>query len=631
MVLLFISALSVNATQLTYTQNVENDPNSRALGYPVPVPVASQTPVDGFREYDSLFARHQDIALSSPLINGQIIGQTTRGNNIWAYILSDDNQQTTEGNIIEGSLLQNGGIHAREWQSPEVITGIMERFFEHQNDQGFYQYLLENSQIILIPVLNVDGFKQTQRYPVNAIFSIDQDDSVGVTPRDGRMRRKNMRGVDIELATENDYLRGIDLNRNNDPYWATNPGRSSSRQESIVHHGSGPASEPETQALQSAAAIANGNLRFYIDTHSFTKIYFAPMTGNARRDNITAQIAGRMRAVNNNTYSYGPSGAGGGIGSTDEYFANIFQVPSYTLETEPGQGGGTDYGGFGVSHDGFILPEAEINRVRNELANASILGYYMQAGPPGISQIQITRTDDDSTVFQGQWQADTTTTRSWQVIENIPLEANVEYRARISFNKAMRWRSNQSITQYPGQSINLDVSVVLEGFDSSGVAYQESLAENGSWLNAIGVANNGYLNYHDDSYLFEFSLSEDSPALLARLQQLAVTTTDLSGQMLDSNPATVVDWRNGFWNGYESTNGNFADTGGVDRTIRLIDDGSPAFTIPATPVGGGNGGADEGGSSGGGSNHFISLLLLLLLAINRQYICSIPQAKPYRN
>ena len=100
----------------------------------------------------------------------------------------------------------------------------------------------------MLPVSNVDGFLQTQRYANKVINSIQQ-------PRDGRMRRKNMRNVDEFLSTENDGLFGVDLNRNNNPYWASNPNRSSADPSSIVHHGSGAASEPEIQALQQARQI----------------------------------------------------------------------------------------------------------------------------------------------------------------------------------------------------------------------------------------------------------------------------------------------------------------------------------------------------------------------------------------
>ncbi len=608
-----LASFSLSATQLTYTENVTGNPNEVALGYPVPIPVASQTPVNGFRNYASLLARHQDIALSSNSVTSQIIGQSIEGDNIWAYILSDADAVTAENFIKEPAMLQNGGIHAREWQTPEVVTGILERFYNNQNDQGFYQYLLENSQIILIPVLNVSGFKQTQRYPNQAMYSTDQDDGAN-WPRDGRMRRKNMRGVDTDLATENDNLLGIDLNRNNNPYWATSPGRSSGRSASIVHHGASPASEPATQALQAAANLADGRLRFYIDTHSFTQVYFAPYTANTRRNAITDSIANKMRAVNHNRYQYGPSPAGAGIGATDEYFANTYQIPAYTLETEPGNNGGTQYGGFGVTHDGFILPEAEINRVRNELANASILGYYMQAGPPSICQIQITRVDNGSTIFLGQWQTSSETNREWQQSDNTVLESGVNYRFRVSFNKPMRWRTDGQITPYPGLTISNAPTIALEGFAADDQAYSESISvANGQWLDQPNTNNDGFLNYKDDSYMFEFNLPDTSLTFDAKLFQLAIQVTDLANQQLDASPVTVVDWSNGAWSGYESTDGSLGDSGGIDRNIRLINDGSDAFndptavSPPTTPP--------PPQKGGGGSETIWGIMILILVRL----------------
>ena len=73
--------------------------------------------------------------------------------------------------------------------------------------------------------------------------------------RDGRMRRKNMLGADEDMYTQDDHLQGVDLNRNNDPFWASNPNRSSDDSRSIVHHGSSPASEPEIQALDAAMSL----------------------------------------------------------------------------------------------------------------------------------------------------------------------------------------------------------------------------------------------------------------------------------------------------------------------------------------------------------------------------------------
>ena len=67
------------------------------LGYPVPVPISSLTPVDGFRSYDSLLALHQDLALTEDNVTALNIGSTLVGRDIWAYSIGDANDQTVDG------------------------------------------------------------------------------------------------------------------------------------------------------------------------------------------------------------------------------------------------------------------------------------------------------------------------------------------------------------------------------------------------------------------------------------------------------------------------------------------------------------------------------------------------------
>jgi hypothetical protein len=268
---------------LTYTES-DNTGNNIALGYPVPIPVDSLTPVDGFRTYDSLFARHQSLDMLEE-VDGQIVGQTVAGENIWAYRLGDADTTTAEG-FAEGAVLVNGGIHAREWQTPEAVTGLMEAMVDGKADGGFKQYLIENLTTVLLPVNNVDGFRQTQRFA-------DRTTADRLQPRDGRMRRKNMRNpqtqgaIDEDLATVGDNFWGIDLNRNSVDGFGR--GSSSGSETSLEYRGTSPASEPEIAALQLAAALAPlSRLRLYSDTHSFSQVYFAPTTDNARRNSITA-------------------------------------------------------------------------------------------------------------------------------------------------------------------------------------------------------------------------------------------------------------------------------------------------------------------------------------------------------
>ena len=194
---------------------------------------------------------------------------------------------TTAEGFAEGAVLVNGGIHAREWQTPEAVTGLMEAMVDGKADGGFGQYLIENLTTVLLPVNNVDGFRQTQRFA-------DRTTADRAQPRDGRMRRKNMRNpqtqgaIDEDLATVGDNFWGIDLNRNSVDGFGQGGGSSAS-ETSLIYRGTSPATEPEIAALQTAATLAPAaRLRFYSDTHSFGQVYLAPTTGNARRNSITA-------------------------------------------------------------------------------------------------------------------------------------------------------------------------------------------------------------------------------------------------------------------------------------------------------------------------------------------------------
>lgn len=593
---LMAASSPLSAEILTYTHLDSSCSGCRPLGYPVPLPTESLAPGAYFRSYDRLQDHLSALALAQPDIQRVEIGRTLANRPIYAYLLGDPDSATAEGQIAEAAVLQNGGIHAREWGTPEVVAGIIEQLAADAGGSGLGRYLLDNLSMVAIPVLNVDGFLQTQRFPDQALVSEDGDVERANDPnypRDGRMRRKNMRGpVDEQLDENSDGMLGVDLNRNNPPYWANSaPNRSSSRPGSIVHHGEAASSEPETQALQAAAQFGPAaRLRLYIDTHSFTRIYFAPYTGNSRRDRLQDRIAHLMRVVPTTAYSYGPSGPGNEIGSTDEYFAYTYQIPSYTLELEPGPNGGRDYGGFGVSHDGFVLPAAELPRVREELVAASLLGYYHQAGPPILEQVLVTEADSAQTVLDSRWQPSSARERALSAERRTALVAGREYRLQLRFNKPMRVRDEfGQITRYTGQATTLAPSIQLEAvFNDGSLETQVLDAPASGWMGSNRA------RYDDDQYQLNFSLPSAWDAASLQRLSLAVDVTDLANQSLDAHPATVVDWANGGWSGYEDGRGRLGDQGGEDRNHRLIDDGSPV--IPGNGSGQGGGGGEMGGA-----------------------------------
>lgn len=547
--LLALTGIAGAQSIITYTENTGGSGNI-AMGYPVPQPVDSLTPVDGFRSYAGILARWQDLALTHDFVTAIKAGSTRAGRDVWSYVVADGDGVTAVDGTPSPAVMIVGGTHAREWQGYECVTGWMERIVGGRGGDGLFDYLVENVTMVFIPVLNVDGNLQTARY---------FNQTVNGT-RDGRMRRKNMRDVDEVLSTFNDYLFGVDLNRNNPVGF----GNASSSPTAIDYHGPSASSEPETQALQFAALSAPpSRLRLYVDMHSYTKLFYVVLTGNSRRDAITQSLVDKsinaIGTVNGSRYTKTSAPL---VGATDEYFGHTYQIPSWTLETEP-RNGSSEYGGNNFSGSGFVLPNSQIARVREDTSRAAFLGMYHQAGPPAIHRVRVVDAASSAVVQESQWNSDGDAARTLSETISIGLTPGGTYRIEIAFNKPMRWRDGGAVANYPGQSITLAPTVRLTGTDRNSQPVSIT-AMNTQWL-----GETGYLQYRDDTVTVEFTLPMDIALEGGDLLTLEVSTTDFAGLALDANPATIVDWGSGAWLRYENTAGTAGDTGGTDRSITM--------------------------------------------------------------
>jgi len=568
MLLASASAATTAQTLSTWTAG----PGRLGLGYPVPVPVDTPLAFDGFRSYQGLMTRHFDLANQHAFIQRQIIGTTEVGQrNIHMYIISDPDA-TTIDHRPEGSVLINGGIHAREWQSPEVVTGLMELLVTQATDAHWHQYLIDNLNIALVPVLNVDSFLQTQRTPDQNYLDSDPEFPL-TSPRDGRMRRKNMRGADALLASVDDHLNGIDLNRNHAPYHASS-GSSSGNPDSLIFHGEAAFSEAESQALIAAAdfmlpgatALTLGErMRMFIDVHSYTRVLFPVATFNTARNQNQSRL---MRVLvnhhrdlpGNKVYSILPNtGPNFGIGTTSEYFANAFQVPAWTLELEPGNGAGTEYGGFGSNvHDGFILPAAEIARLRENMAASLAAAAYWTTGPPALESVNIIDAATEQLIYSARFvPSDEQSVRELITLAPGVLQANHSYVISMSFDKPMRWLDpQQQIAALPGQAVaNLGLQLQLLAADGSSPDELELTPAAPEWELQRGFFSDGYARYMTDSVRFNVTVNNSAQNQMMlnandRLR-MQLTVSDMTGHELDRDALSAVDWSNGDWQGHQ--------------------------------------------------------------------------------
>ena len=599
----------------TYTES-DNSGTDIALGYPPPQPVASLTPVAGFREYDSLFARHQSLLTLNDEVDGQVVGETLAGRDIWAYVVGDADAQTSEG-FAEAAVLVNGGIHAREWQTPEAVTAVFEALVDGKADGGFVQYLVENLNTVLVPVNNVDGFIQTQLYPVTVTADRAQ-------PREGRMRRKNLRNpqtngfIDSDIATVADNFWGVDLNRNGAQGFGE-LGASASLVTSLVYHGAEPETEPEFAALRQAASLGpESRLRLFSDTHSFGQVYLAPSPPNARLNAITQALGLHMAAASARDYEFSPdSQESPGIGTMADHFTFAYEIPGWTLELEPATGG-QDYGGLAShGHSGFILPDDQAARMREDVARQYLLGFYRQSGPPAAVAAEIRALPGNEVVYRARWAPSGSAARELEVEANAALLPGGTYRLWVAFNKPMRVRDGSgSVVPYAGHSPGAPVGPV--SLEIPALDDEVALA-GGAWLDAPGGAPDGFLRYADDAFAVEFTLPDSLEVDAATPAVLFLDIVDLAEMALDADPATAADWGDGHWLQYEDSLGAAGDAGGGDCSFKpfiAADAGAaaPADTatcnaaIPPPPP-------PPPRSGGGGDGSGLLLMLLGVLLI----------------
>ena len=156
-------------------------------------------------------------------------------------------------------------IHAREYPPAELCTRFAERLVEEYGRHPDVTWILDRHEIHLIPIGNPDGRKLAET---------------------GDLWRKNTNQNHCGPTSE---FRGADLNRNFEFEWGC-CGASGEEECSDYYRGPSPASEPETQAIQSylraqfpdqrgealndpAPASATG---IYLDVHSAGKLVLWP-------------------------------------------------------------------------------------------------------------------------------------------------------------------------------------------------------------------------------------------------------------------------------------------------------------------------------------------------------------------
>nr|MBV6631366.1 hypothetical protein [Oceanococcus sp. HetDA_MAG_MS8] len=579
------------ARVLTYVEtNPEADSDRVALGYPVPQVADQSQPLAGFRSLAGIYLRHRELAVESQGPRLEEWGRSLEDRPIEALCFGPD--EATQ-------VLYTGGIHAREWASPEAVLGLAE-WLTLERQQPLVSWAAQSIPLCLLTVMNPDGLAHTQQIAAQTrICEAPEQPGVGANcaastsvPRDGRMRRKNLRDADNNLDTTANTLLGVDLNRNVGRFWASSSdlGRSSNSPDRLVYHGEDRGSEPETALLEDWVSQASPDqLRLYVDVHSFGRLYFWNCFGLPRLDSTANDWVERFRLAARTPYRNVPTGNPNtgegcgdfGIGATDELFGFELKVPAYTLELEPAQSS-AEYGGRGVTRDGFILPERIVPAMRVDARQMLLLAANLSQGRPWLRRVTA-RSTSGAIVYQAQWR-EVAQERQLDVQSAQDLEPGQTLHIDLQFDRPMRWiNAENNVDHYPGLAQAIPPRLQWQ----SSVQQWDIDTQNGEWLRSS-----------TQQPLTTFSLSTTVPANWSPAEGLQLLTRSLDNalQPLDANPATPARWRDGAFDQKED---------GADQQHCFT-----AVSAQSCLHSGSGANDDSGGGSGGGSL-WLGLLALL--------------------
>ena len=215
--------------------------------------------------------------------------RTHEGRSVWYVTISG----------AEGGrpVLITGGIHAREWATPDALLSLLERLLRaYEADADFVVAAFTDTapaRDILYPQTSVpaaDVKRIVEGLELNVLALINPDGrAFSQSSAANAMWRKNRRP-----AQTGSSCMGVDLNRNYDLAWdferyyddAGDVAVSASKDPCDLQVYVGPAalSEPETQNV--AHLLRDRRIEFYVDVHSFSRKILFPwgMDDNQTRD-----------------------------------------------------------------------------------------------------------------------------------------------------------------------------------------------------------------------------------------------------------------------------------------------------------------------------------------------------------
>jgi len=267
--------------------------------------------------------------------------RSLEGRDIYGVEISDGVASQGDGKPV---FLIMGLHHAREWPSGEHTMEFAFDLVKNFGTSSRVTDLLKKARVLVVPVVNVDGFEQSRKWgDLVDIREVDNGGTVTILGNPGNAyKRKNCRVADgqgtppgaCEISSPGGYGLGVDLNRNYGGLWG-GPGASDLFADP-TYRGSGPFSEPETQAVREL--ISSRQVTTLVTNHTFSNLVLRPpgirSAGETVDEAAMMDLGARMSAQNGYRNLHGWE-LYDTTGTTEDWSYNATGGFGYTFEIGP--------------------------------------------------------------------------------------------------------------------------------------------------------------------------------------------------------------------------------------------------------------------------------------------------------
>lgn len=269
------------------------------------------------------------------------------GRTVYGIEIAADVKDKTDGRPI---FYLDAVHHAREWPAAEFTMIFAHHLVEKYGKDPRITSLLRRARVIVVPVVNVDGFDFSRESVTSAHPTLASNTDVLSSPQgwEGywRKNRRSLTGATVPAAQRNPDAYGVDPNRNYSYLWGDNQGGSSGSQLDETYRGTEPFSEPEVANVRDI--VLNRNVTGVITNHTYQSSVLRAGGGDSPEDEILFSVGQKMADVlgyqNNGTVGYPTTG------TTDDWAYAVMGAIGFTIEHGT-QGFHPPYGDFVATHN----------------------------------------------------------------------------------------------------------------------------------------------------------------------------------------------------------------------------------------------------------------------------------------